>query len=629
MLRKELGKGGEGAVYEVDGQPDLVAKIYFTEPDAHKSSKILAMVNAQNERLLKLAAWPIGSAHLQSGKLIGFLMHKLENYKPLFELYSPKLRMQTFPKADWRFLIHAATNIARAFSVVHEAGHVIGDVNHGNLLVAGDATVKFIDTDSFQIFTHKQQWWCEVGVATHQPPEMQGHSTYKGLTRTPNHDNFGLAVLIFQMLCLARHPFSGRFLGSEDMPIEKAISEFRYAYALDRRATQMLPPPYSMNITALGPDIRSLFESAFSQEGVNGHRPTAKEWIVALEGLASKLKTCSVNSGHHYLSSLTMCSWCELESKNGLVIFLPVIQAPSVLTITGLWQQIEAQQLGPPPLLPDTILTPVTPSDAAKTIRSQLRSHKLKTWILGLVTGCIGIAFPNCLLVSMGVTTWRLFKYKKFKSQVADAIRQELHRTKQNWELFSKTWSNRVSGVSFISAKRALHELKQEYDSLPSKRENLLKNLWNHYSQQQLAQHLDQCRIEFANLDGFGPGRIATLQSYGIETAGDINRLKLSAISGFGDKLVQRLIDWRRQCEALFSLDPASMNTQSIVASIDRDIAAKRQKIEQGLATGAPQLTTIRLQEEKDRQRAIHEALSLLQVYAQAAINAKEIWIYQ
>ena len=33
------------------------------------------------------------------------------------------------------FLIHTAANIARAFAVVHESGQVIGDVNHGNIVV--------------------------------------------------------------------------------------------------------------------------------------------------------------------------------------------------------------------------------------------------------------------------------------------------------------------------------------------------------------------------------------------------------------------------------------------------------------------------------------------------------------
>ena len=265
-LGPELGKGGEGTVFNIQGNPGIVAKIYLKPPDQEKSYKIISMVGAGSERLLKLAAWPIESIHTRSGDLIGFVMQKIQGYHPLFELYSPKLRLQEFPQADWRFLIHAATNTARSFSVIHEAGHVIGDVNHGNLLVANDATVKFIDTDSFQVSINGQTWLCEVGVATHQPPEMQGRSTYKGIVRTPNQDNFGLAVLIFQLLCLARHPFSGRFLGHGEMPIEKAITECRFAYTRDNRLTQMAPPPASLSMSALTPRIWQFFERAFTKE---------------------------------------------------------------------------------------------------------------------------------------------------------------------------------------------------------------------------------------------------------------------------------------------------------------------------------------------------------------------------
>ena len=43
------------------------------------------------------------------------------------------------------------------------------------------------------------------------------------------HDAFGLAVLIFQILFMGRHPYSGHFLGSGEMPIERAIREHRFA----------------------------------------------------------------------------------------------------------------------------------------------------------------------------------------------------------------------------------------------------------------------------------------------------------------------------------------------------------------------------------------------------------------
>ena len=39
MLGKELGRGGEGAVFPVVGAPDLVAKIYLKPPAALKDNE--------------------------------------------------------------------------------------------------------------------------------------------------------------------------------------------------------------------------------------------------------------------------------------------------------------------------------------------------------------------------------------------------------------------------------------------------------------------------------------------------------------------------------------------------------------------------------------------------------------
>ena len=58
--------------------------------------------------------------------------------------------------------------------MVHEHGHLVGDVNHGNALVSGRATVRLIDCDSFQIQAGSRRFLCEVGVSTHVPPELAG-----------------------------------------------------------------------------------------------------------------------------------------------------------------------------------------------------------------------------------------------------------------------------------------------------------------------------------------------------------------------------------------------------------------------------------------------------------------------
>ena len=105
-----------------------------------------------------------------------------------------------FPNATWVFLIHIAENACRAFSTVHNHGHVVGDVNSKNLLVGSDGPVKFIDCDSFQVKHAGRVFPCSVGVDHFTPPELQGTRNLSRVVRTPNHDLFGLAVLIFELL---------------------------------------------------------------------------------------------------------------------------------------------------------------------------------------------------------------------------------------------------------------------------------------------------------------------------------------------------------------------------------------------------------------------------------------------
>ena len=144
-------------------------------------------------------------------------MQRIGQAEEVHALHSPKSRLQKFPEASWAFLIYAATNIARAIAVMHEHGFVVGDVNPKNILVTRKATITLLDCDSFQITADGKTYRCEGGFPEYTPPELQGVA-FRDVERNEQHDCFGLAVVIFQLLFLGRHPFSGRFLGEGEMP---------------------------------------------------------------------------------------------------------------------------------------------------------------------------------------------------------------------------------------------------------------------------------------------------------------------------------------------------------------------------------------------------------------------------
>ncbi|PYX36405.1 MAG: hypothetical protein DMG81_16085, partial [Acidobacteria bacterium] len=549
QLGPQLGSGGEGAVFEIRDRSDQVAKLYHKTLEPEKAAKIATMAKAASERLLKLTAWPTEPIRLASGSgaVVGFTMPKITGHKHAFSLYSPKLRLQEFPRANWPFLIRSAANAARAFAVIHESGHVIGDVNHGNLFVGDQATVRLIDCDSYQITLNGSRWFCEVGTPTHQPPELQNVRSYKGRIRTPNHDNFGLAVIIFQMLFMARHPFSGRFLGTGEMPMERAISEYRFAYGSNAAAMQMQPPPASLGLSGVTRDVALLFERAFSRQGSqpNG-RPTARDWVAALQHLEAHLKKCSVNPAHQFVDSLAKCPWCDIEAATGVPLFQFVFVGSSQtrFTIADFWGKVTSVcNPGPSPALPSVV-------GRVALVGGSSRIHSLK---------------------------------KDIEKKAADA------RTR--WQNLQNNWTTYTSAKDFDELFVELQNLRTQHDRLPQKRLQALHQLEANRHKLQLNTFLDSCRISHARITGVGDARKATLQSYGIETAADISEHRVQLVPGFGPVAAKNLREWRDEQERRFRFDPNKGVDQAAKNKVEREILTERVELERKLNEALSKLT--------------------------------------
>ena len=294
VLDEEIGAGGEGSVYRLKGDPAAVAKIYHAAASADKASKLAALTAVASPALTGVASWPTRTVIAKRTRAtVGIVMPRVDQHHEIHNLYSPAHRKVTFPHADWSFLVRAARNCAVAFDVIHGCGHVIGDVNQGGILVSKQATIKLIDCDSFQVKHGGHLFPCDVGVSHFTPPELQGRS-FTGLHRTEDHDRFGLAILVFHLLFMGRHPFVGRFLGKGDLPIEQAIAEGRFAFSENASRMQMRAPPFALRLQDASADIAALFERAFRLPS-NGHigRPAAVEWARALGTLESSLIRCA------------------------------------------------------------------------------------------------------------------------------------------------------------------------------------------------------------------------------------------------------------------------------------------------------------------------------------------------
>ena len=584
---KLIGKGGEGAVFALGD--DRAVKIYAI-PDARREAKITAMIKAGLAHGSDLIAFPSAVARQNNGSFAGFAMRKVQGYTSLHDLYAPGSRKIHFPKADYRFTIRAAANIARAIAKVHELGVVIGDINHSGILISDQAMAALIDADSFQF---GPSHLCRVGVAEYTPPELQGQRLER-VIRTRNHDAFGLAVVIFQLLFMGRHPLLGRYSGGE-MPLERAIAENRFAYSLSRQVG-MTPPPGACQLSDFPLYIGQAFEAAFAPSATA--RPTASQWATSLEEFERSLTRCSANSMHFFPSAGAPCIWCRMEQALGILLFLPTYDFGSGsdfkdpgaagFNLGAVWAAIEAVRF-PDPASFQPALSPVspTPSEEAKQAKGSQNNQRMIGY-LSLAVALVVLFLSPALWPVYGAVAW-FGVAKAFGSPGGDTRRfvVKYEQAERAYLAALDSWRTRTGVEEMRALREALREAKAELEQLPQTEKRRLAEHEASRRDRQLHDFLETFQIRRANLRGLGPAKIAALSSYGVDTAADIVRGRVLAVPGFGEATARPLLQWRDKVAARFvyRAQPSATELQElqrIRQSCSSQAASLRAKLSKG-----------------------------------------------
>ncbi len=476
-LGRRIGKGGEGEVYTLEGNSEQVVKFYTVAEKASREAKIRKMIEDGLANITPLIAFPIALVRDKTGAFAGFTMAKISGHYPLHELYAPGARKAAFPNADYRFLVRSATNIARAVGSAHHSRCVIGDINHSGILVSEDGRAALIDADSFQISDGPTRHDCRVGTPDYTPPELQGRKL-QGVLRTPIHDAFGLAVVIFQLLWMGRHPYSGKYSKGE-LPLERAISEFRFAYSM--RATGMAPPPAVPGLQDFPPGIAAAFEQAFGPEGPIV-RPAAKQWIGLLQELETSLVKCARSPLHFYPGQAPECPWCRTERVFGAQLFAPIHAGSgdnawlgTAKDIATIWREIESVQRpgggSASPLWQAQRV--VAPSKRAIAAASSRLHYRLLGVVLFIMAAIFYFVMPTYVLfcgtaAGLGVHCLVLTPASSRK------IRRRAREIEARWQA-QQDCKSRGGIRDFDLLYRGLGKLKTEYDSLGAEQQRLVR----------------------------------------------------------------------------------------------------------------------------------------------------------
>jgi DNA-binding helix-hairpin-helix protein with protein kinase domain len=460
--------------------PRSVAKIYARRPDDQTQMKLAAMVQLGTEELASFAAWPQRLLlDPKTRTVLGFLMPRVDGHREIHTLYGPADRKAAFPDASWSFLVRAARNLAAAFDAVHRHGHVIGDVNQGNVVVSRKATVRLIDC-----------------------------------------------------LFMGRHPFAGRH-PDRVLSVEAAIREGLFAFGCEARRRGWEPPPFSLPLEEVTPPVAALFERAFGREAAaGGPRPTAAEWVHALDELEEQLVLCGDDPRHARVRGNGSCPWCRIENAGGpSFFFLAQGTAPDAFDLDETWKSIEAVPSPGEAPLP----APPAPEEPPKP-RPKTATQRLKLAIRGLLT-------PGAA-----------------SRHEADSERreQEIENTRKRVRRLEDQWKTLCGEADFLARKRQLAEARESLEGLKAVEEGEWADLEAGFRDKRLPDHLRTFALEFARIPGLGPAELGRLADRGITTAADVDPARLMAIRYIDLDLVRALLLFKLAATRAFAFDPVT-----------------------------------------------------------------------
>jgi DNA-binding helix-hairpin-helix protein with protein kinase domain len=625
-LVKRIGRGGEGDVYLFVGNEHLAVKIYREDKRKDREEKVAAIIKQGLAEKTTLIAFPRTIVTSKTGDFVGFTMRLVNQFRPIHELYGPKSRKMYYPKADYRFLIRAATNIARAIGEVHNSSCVVGDLNHSGILVSGDATVALIDADSFQITVEGRTFPCLVGVPEFTPPELQA-SSLGSILRTEEHDHFGLAVTIFQLLFMGRHPYAGKQSSGNDLTLDQLIARNLFAYSRTRK-TGSSPPNIMATLDDFPSDIGEAFERSFGLSP--SHRPSALDWISLLKNLEGRLNRCATDRVHFYPSAAKSCPWCRMEQASGALLFIsPILLTTELINfdVEKIWGFINAVVLpDPATIIPRLSFFSAEPNLGLHLEKNRRKEHK--TFSIKIACGAIlllliGHKFFLPSLIGIGLLCFAVYK---FTSNSVNTVEwnTRYNKIEQSWQEELKYWRKSIGIDSLISLKSNLNNSINEYRGLATEKFKAITRFKSERHQRQLYEYLDRLMICNASISGIGQVKTARLAIYGIETAADISESAIMNISGFGQATADTLLAWRVMHQRRFIYNPAPLPAdKQAQAKIEAEFSAKASKLAKHLSGGQAELVYAANQLSAKLNQESPELIELAKQKAQIVADMK------
>ena len=282
VLGERISRGKEGSVYEMEGEPHLVAKIFKKgKVTTHRKQKVELMV--QRNVWLAGICFPESTVSFE-GEFVGFTMRRAQDAHVLNNtIFIPQELARLYPNWTRRDLVDVCLSFLKRVEALHDLNILIGDINPNNVMLGNQKDAWIIDIDSVQV----EGYPCPVGWDEFTAPEILGG--VHGL-RSIEHEHFAIAVLVFMIMMTGTFPYENS--GSDDTV--QNIRSGLFPYGFDGRSERDLQPPLRWLYvwSHLSYQLKELFWNSFHRDGSRyqpAERVTVAEWISAFEGFKKNL----------------------------------------------------------------------------------------------------------------------------------------------------------------------------------------------------------------------------------------------------------------------------------------------------------------------------------------------------
>lgn len=320
-VNKELGKGGQGIVYDVSlDNKHYALKWYLPEylksinqKEFYDNLRANQETGAPSNQFL----WPL-SISTYTKDSFGYLMElRPSRYIDFTSILNVKKRFKNV-----KTQLTAARNISIAFQSLHKRGYSYQDINDGNFFIdINNGDVLVCDNDNVAPYG---TWMGMAGKDRYMAPEVVLREKHAGM----ESDLFSLAVIIF-MILFNSHPLEGKQVHECPCLTANYIKKF-YAenpvFIFDPNNDQNRPViGIDNNVLVLWPyydqKIKDLFIRSFTK-GLkeSGYRVRENEWIACLDEIINSILICPHCGGEHFYvpgNDDKLTYYCE-DCKNSI-----------------------------------------------------------------------------------------------------------------------------------------------------------------------------------------------------------------------------------------------------------------------------------------------------------------------